>query len=345
MPCEVCRLTRPVVPFVQVSLLAAMACFVRHGLLGQMEHSRPLAEWVLQQCSSKAAPVRCAMLRSAGLLTEPQFVLALCHEGTHPVHSKEREAAVERHECEVLKALQAQLGAAGASSAMREGLLQLITSAGVHMRSNNAHLLMLAIAVLQLDAREAAVRAAAAEVLAGVAEWRRCSLSDLLFADPRLLEMVGRNISSKPDLLAELAELLDMESPQQLALAILPAALPVVIADADQQGLAVLAEHVSPARQRPLPGTCWAGCWQPQRWTCQSITLAGLRMSGGCLAAVPSSPPPPSHKAARPNSRPCFLHVARRRGCSPRGCSRSMATMSWPSSSLTAVRALVLSWR
>ena len=90
---------------VQAALVAAAATYLTHGSLGQVEHSRRLATWLLGQCSTRAAPVRAALLaRGGALLTQPGVVLALFHEGAHPVHSRDRAAAVERYETEVLKA-------------------------------------------------------------------------------------------------------------------------------------------------------------------------------------------------------------------------------------------------
>lgn len=76
---------------------------------------------------------------------------------------------------------------------------------------------------------------------AGVAEARRSSLRELLFATPKLLELVGRNLPSRPDLLGELAELVELEE-HQLALALLPHALPALVTV--QGGLEALAQKV-----------------------------------------------------------------------------------------------------
>ncbi len=78
---------------------------------------------------------------------------------------------------------------------------------------------------------------------AGVAEHRQVSLKDLLFANPKLMEMVGRNLPTRPGLLAELGELLDLGH-RALAQALLPHALPALVAVDNREGLEALAKQV-----------------------------------------------------------------------------------------------------
>jgi hypothetical protein len=87
---------------------------------------------------------------------------------------------------------------------------------------------------------------------AGVAEQRQAPLKDLLFANPKLLEMVGRNLPARPGLLAELGDLLDLGR-RALAQALLPHALPALVAVDNREGLEALAKQV---RSRPTLGSC-----------------------------------------------------------------------------------------
>lgn len=157
-----------------MALVDAVAVFLQRSAQGQLEHGRALVQWLLRAAGSSSAPVRAAVLRRAPVLAEPQVVLALCHEGAHPIHSKDREAAVEALEAQMLQALREALEAAAADSTtggggdgVREGLVAAIGCVGDAMRSHHAHQLLLGIMITQLDHRDAPVRALAAEALLG----------------------------------------------------------------------------------------------------------------------------------------------------------------------------------
>ncbi|GAB4817356.1 hypothetical protein N2152v2_004402 [Parachlorella kessleri] len=245
---QLCLHSHVLGPQAQVHLIEAVASFLLHAAPGQLEHSRPLASWALKACSSPHAAVRAAASQlAATVLAAPQVILALYHEGPHPIHTKDRALAVEGYDHKVLQALKSQLEAADSQGA-RECILQVIGQVGSRLGSHNAHLLMLAILVLSLDSQEPWQKAAAAEVLAGVAEQRHVSLRDLLFGSPRLLELVGRNLPARPALLAELADLLEM-GPRVLAQALLPHALPAVVS---REGLEALAAQAGLEPRRLL---------------------------------------------------------------------------------------------
>ena len=88
-------------PRLQVALVDAVAAFLQRAAPGQLELSRPLAEWLMGRACSRQAAVRAAVLRRAALLAEPQVILTLCHEGAHPIHTRDREAVVEGYEAQV----------------------------------------------------------------------------------------------------------------------------------------------------------------------------------------------------------------------------------------------------
>ena len=88
-------------PCLQVVLVDAVAAFLQRAAPGQLEHSRPLVEWLMGRASSQQAAVRAAVLRRATLLAEPQVILTLCHKGAHPIHTRDREAVVEGYEAQV----------------------------------------------------------------------------------------------------------------------------------------------------------------------------------------------------------------------------------------------------
>jgi hypothetical protein len=97
-------------PAGQLDLLEAVAGFLQCSTQGQLEHSKPLVQWLLRQAASPDGAVRGAVLRRAALFAEPQVILAMCHEGEHPIHTRVREAMVESYEA------QARSGSAGCGS-------------------------------------------------------------------------------------------------------------------------------------------------------------------------------------------------------------------------------------
>ncbi|KAI3426356.1 hypothetical protein D9Q98_008728 [Chlorella vulgaris] len=238
-------------PAGQLDLLEAVAGFLQCSTQGQLEHSKPLVQWLLRQAASPDGAVRGAVLRRAALFAEPQVILAMCHEGEHPIHTRLREAMVESYEAQMLQALREALeGASGAGDAhagstgerVREGLVQMIGCVGCLMRSHPAHQLLLGLLITQLDHPEPGLRMLAAEQLLGYAEHRKASLRDIMFASPKLVAFLARQLPAKPELSAELAELLDC-SLRSLTLSILPQALPILVADNNRQGLELLAQQ------------------------------------------------------------------------------------------------------
>lgn len=55
----------------------AAAVFLQRGAQGQLEHARPLVQWLVQAAASPLAPVRSAVLRHAALFAEPQVGLGV----------------------------------------------------------------------------------------------------------------------------------------------------------------------------------------------------------------------------------------------------------------------------
>jgi hypothetical protein len=119
------------------------------------------------------------------------------------------------------------------------------------MRSSTARMLTLAILVLALEQKDVAVSATAAECLRGIAAAKKCSVKELIFSTPRLVEHVGRQLPHKSDLLHELAELIGLNG-KSLVLAVLPRVLPQFCAKRDRVALESLAELGGITVQRML---------------------------------------------------------------------------------------------
>lgn len=85
----------------------------------------------------------------------------------------------------------------------------------------------------------------------GIAAAKKCSVKELIFSTPRLVEHVGKQLPHKSDLLHELADLIHL-SPKVLALAVLPQVLPQFCAKSDRVALESLAEQGGISVQRML---------------------------------------------------------------------------------------------
>lgn len=149
------------------ALVNLVAIFLEHAPISEVEQSKDLAQWLLAQAGSSDAAVRGAVLRHARLLASPQMVLTLHHEGAHPTVPRDRRAAADKFEHEVIVALKARIPEPITDVARAEDILQLIGHVGWCMRSSRARMLTLAILVLALEQRDAAVSATAAECLRG----------------------------------------------------------------------------------------------------------------------------------------------------------------------------------
>lgn len=84
--------------------MSAVALFLHRAPPSQMEGGKALVAWLLAQGRPSApGAARAVLLREAPVLAAPQVVLALCLQGEHPTHSRDRQAAVELHGAELIK--------------------------------------------------------------------------------------------------------------------------------------------------------------------------------------------------------------------------------------------------
>jgi hypothetical protein len=231
--------------------VAATLEFLARGALRDLELSRPLAAWVLEQATSPSLEVQAEVLRRGGALAATQFVLTLLHEGAHPTHSRDRAAAAERLERGVVKALHEALQAAAPGAPGAEAAAALVARAGAAAAGGMARLMALAILVGALAGADPVPGALAAAALRGLAAAQRCSVRELLCRDPHLLQHVGKQLPRKPDLLLELAELAGVR-PRALAAELLPHALPALFAVGDRAGVEAVARlaGLEPAKVR-----------------------------------------------------------------------------------------------
>ena len=85
----------------------------------------------------------------------------------------------------------------------------------------------------------------------GVAAAQNCTVQELIFSTPRLIEYVGRQLPHKPDLLHELADLVNL-TPRALALVVLPRALPQLFAKSDRTAIEAFADQAGVSVYRML---------------------------------------------------------------------------------------------
>ncbi|KAL4421833.1 hypothetical protein ABPG77_001622 [Micractinium sp. CCAP 211/92] len=245
----------------QAMLVGAVASFLQRAAQSQLEHAKPLVQWLVRKAASQQVAVRNAVLRRAALFAEPQVILTLCHDGEHPIHTKDREALVESLEHQMLQALREKLEAleapaagsgrsASSIEATREGLVQILGCAGSRMRSPTANQLLMGIMIVQLD-KEQPVRAIAAEVLQGIAEQRRAPLRELVCSSQKFLAFLARNVRDNAELTAELADILGV-APRGLVIMVMPQALPMLMAEQNRDGLEQLAQQAGVTLHRLL---------------------------------------------------------------------------------------------
>ncbi|KAL3137629.1 hypothetical protein ABBQ38_004906 [Trebouxia sp. C0009 RCD-2024] len=196
---------------------------------------------VLQHClglaSSPCRQVRMALARQAPALAQPHLLKALYGADDTLDGSGEVKQLLEQGQQQRLE--------------VKETLLQTIGMVGQHTHSPSAQLLVLAVLVGRLDDPDPAIRSFAAQLLLGYAAAGQCDLQDMLLSVPRLKEFVGRNLLAKPNLLGELADLLEM-APSDLALRIIPAAIPKLTEDKSRDGLEALAHSVGYGLQQMM---------------------------------------------------------------------------------------------
>lgn len=269
-------------------LVDVVSIYLEYAPLSDAEQSKRIAQWLITQSGSRDAAVRAAVLRKAPLLATPQLLLTFHYDGAHPMHARERRSAADKIEQEVIVALKTQLQGAAENASKAEDIIQLVGHVGWSMRSSAARMLTLAILVLALEQKDVAVSATAAECLrgktkalnpkskflsftffpssksslsspffllllsyTGTAAAKKCSVKELIFSTPRLVEHVGRQLPHKSELLHELADLINL-SPKALALAVLPRVLPQFCAKRDRVALESLAEQGGISVQRML---------------------------------------------------------------------------------------------
>ena len=151
-------------------LILVVSLFLHNAPLSELEQSKALAEWMMAQIGGADGGVRAAVLRQAPLFASPQLLLTLYHSGTHPSHARERRVAAEKVEQSVILSLKLMFQAAAGDASKAEDLLQLVGHLGLVMKSPTARMLTLAILVLSLEQRDAAVSATAGECLKGKKE-------------------------------------------------------------------------------------------------------------------------------------------------------------------------------
>ncbi|KAL0029509.1 hypothetical protein WJX79_000191 [Trebouxia sp. C0005] len=188
--------------------------------------------------SSPDRDVRVAFAQEAQAFAQPVLLKAMY---SSQASGSSQSSDVSSYEAKLLQEAK-QLLEQGQQQRLdvKETLLETIAVLGQRTHSPSAQLLALAVLVGRLDDLDPGIRSFAAQLLLGYASVRQCDLQDMLLSIPRLKEFVGRNLLAKPNLLGELADLLDMPVPD-LALKLIPAALPKLTEDQNTAALEILA--------------------------------------------------------------------------------------------------------
>lgn len=148
-----------------VDLVAAVALYLERASLGQLEHSRSLAEWLVDRAASDDPSTRVYLMNRAPLFASPKFLLTGYHTGPHPVNSVDRRKLAEKYEQNAFLAFREKLNNVARDSDKVQDMLQLITAVGFSMSSSVAHMLTLASLMQALENADATVSAAAAQAL------------------------------------------------------------------------------------------------------------------------------------------------------------------------------------
>jgi len=202
---------------------------------------RSLATAALDAGANGGAAARAALAASAPALAAPHVLTAL-YPATPPT-ADAPPASARRPELRLLHDLNGRLDAAGDRCA-RPGLLAALAGAAAALPAPSPDLLARVIVTSRLDDSDPAVRAAAGTALAALARARGARAPRAwLLASPRHLEYVTRSLTSKPGLLAALADAVGVGE-ADLAAGLLPSALPAVLEARDGRALGALAARL-----------------------------------------------------------------------------------------------------
>jgi serine/threonine-protein kinase ATR len=241
------QLAKSMTSLAHPTIAKCVITFLERASPGQMEGAKLLAQWLMNAAASGSPATRAAVLKAAPVLASESVILALYHKLPHPVHSKDRKAQLTIHDTELMRSIRQILDSRAGKAAkdskwgpVVESLVQLLAHAGLHTVSTTASMFVLAVLTLYLVSDNCGVRCIAAEAMMGFAAMKNTRLSDLIVSSPKFLEVIGTRLSTMPGLIDELADTLD-ESPESVALAMIPDALPELIAKDDKAGLETLA--------------------------------------------------------------------------------------------------------
>jgi len=241
------QLAKSMTSLAHPTIAECVITFLERASPGQMEGAKLLAQWLMNAAASGSPATRAAVLKAAPVLASESVIFALYHKPPHPVHSKDRKAQLAIHDTELMRSIRQILDSRAGKAAkdskwgpVVESLVQLLAHTGLHTVSTTASMFVLAVLTLYLVSDNVGVRCIAAEAMMGFAAMKNTRLSDLIVSSPKFLEVIGTRLSTMPGLIDELADTLD-ESPETVALAMIPDALPELIAKDDRAGLETLA--------------------------------------------------------------------------------------------------------
>ncbi|KAK9842495.1 hypothetical protein WJX81_002719 [Elliptochloris bilobata] len=231
-------------PPVQEAMAKALLRWVRLAPAVQLPDARLLLAWASTSVGAHAQPAVRAL--AGAFAAEAMRPAVLRAAWADPPAG--RGAVADTGEVKVLQELRAVLNGERSREG-RAALLVAVAGAGAAAVTDSGALLARVLLLQHLTDGSACHRATAAQLLTGMADAKGVELDELLLGEPRVAEYLGRNLVSRPSLVGEVAELLEVGE-RALALRILPAALPRLVELEQRAEIAALAAAIGATVQQ-----------------------------------------------------------------------------------------------
>mmetsp|Transcript_33748 Transcript_33748/g.86264 ORF Transcript_33748/g.86264 Transcript_33748/m.86264 type:complete len:1685 (+) Transcript_33748:275-5329(+) len=227
-------------PEVQCSMLDFMGTWL-HAQQDALTVTKTAS--VIKKCvnlvTSPSRQLRSAVVALLPAIAAPAKVIHIYKPDT----SVASAVNVKDSEVLLLKDLRGKLEASkhNDSSDVQESVMACIAQLAISTQTREALWMSVVLLVDVLDDERQHVRVIAAELLHSVARQRGVKVAELITGQSRVMEYVGRRLGSKPQLLPELADMLEIQS-SEIAQKLVPSVLPRLVISQDMQLLGALAK-------------------------------------------------------------------------------------------------------